>query len=132
MISDYLIPVLKSRYAEKAFVFDALPAPVASLPAPYKEIGRLEIEDDDHEITIYISEITHAHFGCYDENLTKTEKEKEIAEDVIRFLDDLFADRVLLHKSLNGLIGGWKVLTADAAPESSTLLCDRYLWSRKL
>jgi hypothetical protein len=132
MISEYLVPVLKSRYADKAFVFSNPPDPIATLVAPCNAIGRLEIEDDDHEITVYISEITHAHFGCYDESLTKAEKEKEISEDVIRFIDALFSDRVVLHKSLNGLIGGWKILTEDAIPESSTLLCDRYLWTRKL
>lgn len=89
MIRDHLIPAIKERFPEAPFSFDHPPKPIASLRSPSEALGGVEICDDGDEVTIYILNATHGHFSCYDEKLTEKQKEKQIASDVIEFLEAL-------------------------------------------
>jgi hypothetical protein len=114
MIHDYLVPAIQKTFPDKPFVFAKPPHPVASLRSPCTQLGELQICDDGDEATVYITEATHGHFGCYDECLRTEAKEQQIAEDVIAFLSALFADRVVVWRIAHGRVaGGWKRLGPD-------------------
>ncbi len=66
------------------------------------------LRDDEEEITAYLGHFTHRHFSNY-EDIPTAEKEKVIAEDVINFLDDLFADRIVMWGSHHGMGGSHPV-----------------------
>ena len=90
MIRNYLEPALRERFPERSFKFLKDNDPFATLETPWPPLGRLEISDDDDEVTVYLTEVAHGHFGCYDDNLSLDQKERRIAQDVVDFLSALF------------------------------------------
>ena len=132
MIRDHLISQLKERFPSVAFFFDEPPKPVASLQSPCSALGELQIHDDGDEATVYFVNATHGHFGCDDETLDSEQREKQIAEDVIGFLDCLFEDRVVIWRALGGVAGGWRVLQPDESAPAPSALRKQFLWSRAL
>ncbi len=80
-------------------------AEFAVFAAKDSDVGGVTIEEDGNELIVRIGEITHGHFGSYETELTQDEHAASIAEDVIKFLIELFDDDVLLFKSANS--GGW-------------------------
>jgi hypothetical protein len=131
MIRDYLVPALKDRFPERAFVFGEPPAPEATIVFPYPEIGPVEICDDGDEVTVFIGRVTHGHFGCYEESLSEDEKQKKIVADVTEFLAALFEDRVVLLRIFRGWSGGWRLLKPHEHPKRSWFW-EQFLWSRPL
>ena len=113
MIRDVLIPKLKERFPERGLRTDVPPNPIATFPAAHPAVGDVSVWDDGEEATVAISEVTHGHFDSYDASLTPEQIENQIAAAVLDFLEDLFADRVLLWKSPDGGSGGWRVLGED-------------------
>ena len=77
----------------------------AVFEAKHPDVGDLIIQEDDHELIVFIGEITHGHFGSYDSGLTDAEHHARIADDLVDFITELFADECLLYKSRWS--GGW-------------------------
>ena len=129
MISEFLIPMLKEHFPGRGLVINDRPDPCAVFPAVHPEVGAIEIYDDVDEITINAGHFTHGDFSNYDQNLSDEQKHNEIANDVISFLDDLFADRVVLWGS-HSRGGGWCYKDAEGSlPPNGERL---YVWSGPL
>ena len=131
MIRDRLIRELKQRFPDLAFTFDEPPKPVASLQSPCQALGRIDICDDGDEATVYFS-ATHGHFSCYDGALSVEQREQQIADDVITFLESLFKDRVVIWHLLGGLAGGWRVLQPGEAAPPPSVVRRQFLWTREI
>jgi hypothetical protein len=82
------------------------------------------LQDDDEEITAFLGRFTHGHFSNYDK-IPTAEKEKIIAEDVVRFLEDLFADRIVMWGSHRGM-GGWHPIDSHSLVSHGR---KEYVWS---
>ena len=132
MIRAFLEPVLRERFPEHPFEFREEPQPFATLDAPCSGIGRLELCDDGDEVTVYLTELTHGHFGCYEDDLSEEEKEKVIASDVADFLGALFADRVVAFRVLGGLAGGWRLLDDGEALPAPSKIKSQFVWSHPI
>jgi hypothetical protein len=131
MIRDHLIPALKKEFSGREIAFDDPPNPVATFPACQEQVGKVFICDDGHEATVFIENVTHGHFVCHDELVTKPdEKEKWIVESVIDFLKALFSDRVLLHTSPDNRVGGWTRLDLRDGPVQLSPSYRYFLWSK--
>src|SRR5687768_11619309 len=98
MIRDKLIPILQQRYSDKRVKIGLPSDPIAVFQAQHPSVGDLVVWDDGDEITLAIGEITHGHFNSYNPELNQEDKEKEVTEMVLDFLEDLFADNILLWK----------------------------------
>jgi hypothetical protein len=74
-------------------------------------------------------------FNNFDNHLAADERGARVAGDVVRFLRELFADRLLLWKSADGLNAAWRE-RGDAGHLEPLVIddrtYDRYLWSRPL
>jgi hypothetical protein len=129
MIRDFLVPALRASFPGSAFSFSHDQNLIASLPSPCAEVGLLSIYDHDDEATVEVSSFGHSHFSCYLADLTLQDREQSIVEDVVRFLQALFADKVLLFRSLDRRSDGWKRL--DLLDEAPALRSheEYYLWS---
>ena len=129
MIRDLLLPALQANFPGRGFQLDDSPNAIGVFPAAHSEVGDVTIWDDGDEATIGIGEITHGHFNPYDETLTEHEIAQQVTFEVIDFLTDLFADRVLLWRTPNTGAGGWQVLDDDN--DFSLMDADdlTYLWS---
>lgn len=127
MIRDLLLSALRDRFANRGMQPGKSGNEIAIFPAMHPEVGNLTIWDDGDAATIEIGDITHGHFNPYDDSLTSDQLAERVTEEVIDFLHDLFADRVLLWKSPDGRSGGWQRLGyGDESPRGDNL---RYLWS---
>ena len=113
-IREVLLPALLLRFPDRPFRAGSPPAAVVIYPCCHPDVGDLEIFDDGDEATIVLGRHTHSHFNPYDASVTETELASMVTQSVIEFLDDLFADRVLIW-SIEGHSGGWTSL-----PESSS------------
>jgi hypothetical protein len=127
MIRDVLLPALVANFPDRGFRIAQAPT-IGVFPAAHSDVGDVTIVDDGYEATIYIADITHGHFNPYDQALTEQQIADEVTSDVVRFLNDLFADRVLLFKSRDGGSGGWRLLGYDSeySLDANTLT---FLWS---
>lgn len=129
MIRDKLIPILEQKYAGLGLRVGSPPNPVAVFPANHPSIGDLLIYDDGDEATVSIGEITHGHFNPYDATLTREEAETKVIDEVLGFLDDLFADKYLLWKSRDNGSGGWQHLDYTDGPVRPREKTDYFVWS---
>lgn len=95
-IRSILIPALQSRFPEVSFVAGEPPSPIARYPARHPEVGDLCIFDHGDEVTVAIGTITHTHFSAHDPGLDPSDTEAWISEQVLEFISELFADRIVV------------------------------------
>ena len=106
MLSSQLLPALRERFPGRGLVEGESPGPCAAFPGIHPGIRSVSVYDDGHELTICVDELTHGHFAEYDDDLPQAERERRIVDAIVEFLDDLFADRVVVWGQYN-VGGGW-------------------------
>jgi hypothetical protein len=131
MIRDKLIPCLLERFPEAKPRFGVPPKPVVVFPAKHPDVGDIEIFDDGSELTVVAGKFTHGHFADYGSS-SEEESAQKIIENVVSFLENLFADQVVLwgaHRES----GGWcyRDKPIETIPEIDKLKRGRplYVWS---
>jgi hypothetical protein len=129
MIALVLIPKLQSRFPGRGLRTASPPTPCAVFPAIHPEVGEIEIYDDGSELTVVAGKFTHGHFSNYDDRLSDAQKDDQIAEDVVAFLDKLFADQIILWGSHQGG-GGWYNARSEESDFARNM--KKYLWSGPL
>jgi hypothetical protein len=107
MLSEKLIPKLRTRFPDRRLSVSSGKPPVAVFPAVYDQVGDIEIHDDGDELTLYVGP-THGHFSCYDDALSDDERQDRTVDEVLAFLDEVFADRIEFWSN-GGRMGGWHV-----------------------
>jgi hypothetical protein len=128
MIRSVLVPMLEERFPGRGLRTGMPPDPVAVIPGVHPAVGDVSIWDDGDEATVSVGEITHGHLRSYDSSLSPVESEQEVAAQVLGFLDELFADRVMLWKSPGGS-GGWRIVGwAEDLPALDSDI-QMFLWS---
>ncbi|MES2468005.1 MAG: hypothetical protein V4675_11935 [Verrucomicrobiota bacterium] len=132
MLAFHITEALRSAFPEVPFILSSPPDPVATLDGPCAELSPLQICDDGDEATIYLGTTTHGHLGCYDEGLSEDQKHRQIADDVIDFVRDVFSDRIVASSSLGGRIGGWRRLCPEDDTPGPSMFKRQYVWSRPL
>ncbi len=132
MITDVLTPELERRFAGTGVHLREKPGIVAVFPAAHPDVGNVTISDDGDEATIFIEHITHLHINPYDNTLPEAERDRLIAEDVIGFMEDLLADRVLLWVSKTSRSGGCRNIHDGIKPEYIEARNRYFLWSGPL
>ena len=128
-IRDLLVPAIKEAFPNLPFSFSTSGNLVATLRAPFPEIGELQIYDDGEEATVGVSEVTHLHFNPLDATLTGERRARRIAEEVMGFLRALFADQVLLFRTPNRGEGGWQRLDVSSKLPALDSGREYFLWS---
>ena len=128
MIAQTLLAALRTHFPNRELQLGTPPEPVITLPAQHPSVGNISLWDDGDEVTLEIGDITHGHFARYDAS-NPDERAQALSEQVIAFLDLLFADQVVLWKACSGS-GGWQVLDA-AHPFTYQVPADTqfFLWS---
>lgn len=106
MLSALLLPTLHERFPNRGLREGDTPGVCAVFPAIHPDVGDIQIYDDGDELTVVAGNFTHGHFSNYDESRGVEEKELQIVDAVADFLEDLFADRIVLWGSQRGS-GGW-------------------------
>lgn len=101
--------------------------PVVIFPAIHDDIGDVEIFDEGIELTLYLGRFTHTHFSPVNYNRPVARYADELVEQIVRFLDRLFADQVEFWS--RGRAGGWHMRGTQSF---AGLGAKRYVWSGPL
>jgi len=104
-LSQKLKPRLLARFPDRGLRLHEGKEPDASFPAAHPEVGDLRIDDDGDELTISVGQLTHGHFSSGNDQRTAHEREEELIERVLEFLDEIFHERVEFWTA--GKSGGW-------------------------
>ena len=131
MLREHLIPALKTTFPELAFEYPGDGNVVASLPMP-NGIGTLKICDDGDEITVFLGDVTHCHFSQDYLGDGKYSPEPEACDAAIRYLKDLFSDRVFFYYARDRERDGSGPLPSREKLEEIKKDCRCFLWSRAL
>ena len=97
-------------------------------PAKSPEFGGVEIyEECSGAYIVWVGKFSHRHFDFY--TGSAEEQNKEAAEDIIAFLENLFADRVICNGSHSG--GGSIYVKEDCENDEYTYdeCTDYFVWS---
>ena len=129
MLRDFLVPALEQKFPARGLLSWEPPDPIAVFPAAHPEVGDVTIYDDGDEAILHIGDISHGHFGSDDPNRTGAVAAQAVTEQIVEFLNDLFADRVLLWKQPGNGAGGWYLL--DYNDSSAFMGADAltFVWS---
>jgi len=124
-LSEKLAPLLTTRFVDRGLRLDMGKKPVASFPAAHPEVGDLQIDDDDDELTISVGRLTHGHFIPRNYQTPSQEKEEDFLERVMEFLDQVFNDQIEFWT--DGKVGGWHARGGE--PMASRPNRRRFVWS---
>jgi hypothetical protein len=129
VITQTLLAALRAHFPNRELRLGTPPEPAIIIPAQHPAVGNISLWDDGDEVTLEIGDITHGHFAVYDVS-SADELAQAVTDQVVAFLDTLFADQVLLWKARSGGAGGWHVLDA-AHPFTYQLPANAqcFLWS---
>jgi hypothetical protein len=116
--------MLRVRFPDRGLRVETQPQASAIFPAAHAEVGDIQVCDDGDEVTVYAGSFTHGHFANYDA-ISDEQKARLISEDVIDFLDAVFADKVAFWGSHKGG-GGWRRLDTGSQEKPRA---SEYVWS---
>lgn len=130
LVTDHLIPLIRARFPQARIEAGGLDRPFAIFPAAHPEVGTVELYEDGEEIVAMVGRFTHAHF-FNEGGAADAQWRERVAEDVVKFLEELFADRIELFGSPRS--GGWRPRGARRGFVSRLLFGKAsYVWSGPL
>jgi hypothetical protein len=127
-LAEMLISQLVARFPNRGLRIHEGKEPVASFPAAHPKVGDLRIDDDGGELTISIGQLTHGHFTSQDNAPQSQEKEEDLIERVMEFLDKVFNDQIEFWSA--GKAGGWHA--RGEKPIGTWPKRRRFVWSGPL
>jgi len=135
-IRDVLVPMLVDRFPNRGLSLAEPPEPIAVFPGIHPDVGDVRIADRQTSADLAVGNIVYDHFfNPYDDERGTDEAVAGIANDVVRFLGELFADRLLMWRSVDGRTRGWRE-RGEAGHSAPLVIDDReyllYLWSGPL
>jgi hypothetical protein len=105
-IRQALLPALRARFPDRAFRSGSASTEVATFSAAHPGFGDLTIHDEGHEATIVLGTLMHTHIDASHSRHAAQGNERAVVEEVLEFLDDLFADRIVVW-CIAGKSGGY-------------------------
>jgi hypothetical protein len=131
-ISDLLVPVLVERFSDRGLRLGTPPGPIASFPAKHPDVGDVEVWDEAFSgARVAVGTIVWESFHVWPSD-DVSEATDRVVKSVVRFLQELFADRLLFWQSIDGRKAAWRE-RGDAGHSEPLVLDDRtyrtYLWS---
>jgi hypothetical protein len=136
---DVLVSALTDRFADRGMRVSAPPGPIAVFPARHPDVGDVSVVETGSEwdlsVTVAVGSIVSDHFHSFDRHLGADERAARVTKDVVRFLEELFADRLLFWRSTDGGRAAWR--ERGDTGYSEPLVLDNctyqpYLWSGPL
>ena len=127
-MNSIFIATLNKKFANQFTVELAENNSSIIFPAKSPEFGDVEIyEECVGAYIVYVGKFTHCHIDCY--TGSEEEQSKEAAKDIINFLENIFADRVICCGSHEG--GGGFFYKGDCEDNECTYdeSTDFFTWS---
>lgn len=133
MSTKNLFELVRARFPDRQINVGGERAACVVFPAAHAEVGDIEIYDNHGELVVVIGKFTHTHFANYDRGISQAERDRRITEEVLQFLEEVFADRIEFFGNGRGS-GAWRVRKNAPRGAISKLLFGRttYVWSGPL
>ena len=138
-IRDDLLSMLATRFGQRGLRTDTAPDVLAVFPMVHPNVGDLRIgrvsdEQFPLSVDVTIGDALYDRFDNFDPP-EEAQRAARLTKYLAEFLEELFADRLLFWKSVNGGQQGWR--TGGNAADYEPLVTDnrayrRYVWSRPL
>lgn len=138
-VEALLLGALLARFRNEGLQVGSPPGPLAVFPAKHPQVGDLTLFrpriGDSVSVEMTIGDTLRDTLNNIDTHLPLVQRAERLTRDVARFLQELFADRLLFWRSVDGRKAGWRERgeTGHAEP---LVLDDRpynlYVWSRPL
>ena len=126
MLKEKVIDALKQEFGPTVKL-EPISRKFAIFDAKHPDVGKVVVEENGSELILSIGNITHGHFGSYDSDLSDEEHASVIAESLVDFLRELFADNYFLFKSARS--GGWARLDMIKPSDMLSPNTAWYKWS---
>lgn len=136
-VEALLLGALLARFRNEGLQVGSPPGPLAVFPAKHPQVGDLTLSRPGGSVSvgITIGDALRDTLGNIDTHLPLVERAERLTRDVARFLQELFADRLLFWRSVDGRNAGWRE-RGEAGHTEPLVLDDRtynlYVWSRPL
>jgi hypothetical protein len=142
ILRDTLLASLRARYANHGVRESTARQAVAIVPARHPEVGDLSIavtatiaSNEGMGVQVSIGTRLGDTFRNYDTHLDRAERATRVTADVVRFLDALFADQLLLWVAVEGPGSGWREHGDTSQMEplvTDNRVYHRFVWSGPL
>ena len=125
-----LLPLLREIYPDARYG-DGDPKLIVTFKGP-EGVGDLRVWDDGDEATVAIGTLTHTHLTGYDSHphdpgVPEGEVVERVTEEVLKFLEDFFAERIVVWKESNDRVVTLGPIEAMPEPAADgSLVC--YTW----
>jgi len=119
MILDQFIQAFQTRFPNNAIVLNDTNS-IATISGCCPELGNIEVQDEITELIVFVGDITHGHFDCYEESLTQADRDKIVVSNVLDFFEEVFAGKIEFWGS-NKMGGGWRPV--GTGPQPSITWC---------
>jgi hypothetical protein len=142
MARDPFIAALRRHFGPDSFIEGAPPDPVAIFPAKHPDVGEVKIWLPTWTpstiglmglVRVAIGTQFVQQFENLDTHLNREERSTRLTADIIRFLEKLFADRLLLWRGVQDRhISKWRECSSPASFEPIAIDNEEYalyLWS---
>jgi hypothetical protein len=137
-VRDILVPMLRERFPDRGLQLGSAPGPIAVFPAAHREVGAASVASsgDDSGVDVAVGGVARdSFFNPYEDEQGTVAAAQGIAQNVVRFLEELFADRLLMWRSDDGATLGWRE-RGEAGHTAPLVVDDRvyhtYIWTRPL
>jgi hypothetical protein len=123
-IREILVPMLSERFADRGLQLGSAPDPIAVFPAAHPEVGAASVsEGSGFGADVAVGDVARDHFfNPYEEERATPAAAEGIARNVLRFLEELFADRLLMWRSTDGR-------TKDGVSVARPAIPHRWWWT---
>ena len=126
MHREDVLSLLQARYPDRNIRSGSESWQTALVPAADPRVGDVIVQVDDEEFTVFVGPHTHTHFMFDDEIADRALRTQEAVDRLLAFLDQLFADQLVVWSVL-GLAGGFYPVRG-ARPRPG-ILVRRFTWS---
>jgi hypothetical protein len=138
---EILVRALADRFGDRDLRLGTPPEPTARFPARHPDVGDAIVSaqrfgESVVAATVAIGDVLSDEFFSLDTHLDASEQAERVTSNVVRFLEHLFADRLVFWQSADQRrTRGWRECRDATQPEplvSDDRTYDVYLWSGPL
>src|SRR4051812_28647882 len=111
---DLVVAALVDRFPDQGLRVGRHPAPLATFPAKHRAVGDALVQDvregsqSAFHIDFSIGGVVFDSFTNYDTHLDANGRWERLTRDLVRLLEELFQDRLLMWRSTDSQKWGWR------------------------
>ena len=138
-IREPLLAAVMERFGDRHPRIGMPPDPLVVFPAKHPAVGDVRVTDvsvaPNMAVTVLVGAVMADTFRSFDVHLEPAERARQLTNEVVRLLQELFADRLLMWRSTDGRNPAWRERGDAGYIEplvSDNRTYERYLWSGPL